>query len=828
MYNIQEFRKKNTMLCDYLPWAALIGPGLVLNKDCSMQKTFTYRGRDLSSSTKLETEIAASQLNNILRRLPGGWVIYSEACRRKSVYYPEKEYPDTVTAMMDWERKKNFLEQDHFESVYYVTLEYMPPEDALDKFISKFMDSGEKAARAESARIEMHMKNFKTTFQRVFDLFNDIMAQGSCHELDDEETLTYLHDCISVKRQKVKVPDTPMYLDGYLYDSPLTGGIELALGTSRNKQYIGVVSVLMPPDKYYPGILDGLNRLNMEYRWCTRFIALDKADALAQLDVTRRNWFSSQKSLWTVFKEAFMRAESAVINFAAVERYNDTQAAITEIEDDICSLGYYTNCIVVMDEDKERLDQKIREVERVLNYKGFTSKYEDYNAFSAWIGSLPGVARANIRWPYITSLELSYLFQLSAVWAGDKWNKHLNAPALLQAKTAGSTPFRFNLHYQDFGNAMVIGPIGSGKSVLLNTIEMHCRGYKNAKVYIFDKGGSCRASTAGVGGIFYDLGTVGGQNGQGISFQPLRYIDNELERIWANEWLQMIYAQQNVELTPDDRSAIWDALTLLASSPADERTMSAYYMLVQSNRLKSGIVDFVDSIQGVINTGPYGKLFGANKDWFTDNSWQAFEMGELLEQKGAVMPTLQYLFHVIEKNCKGEPTFIFLDECWVFLANPLFAGKIKEWIKTMRKNNVSIIFATQSLNDVTDCEIAPAIIESCFTRVFLPNPNALSPGSEEIYLKFSLNDTERSIIATSIPKRQYYFKSILGSRLFELDLSPFLLAYVGSASKEDQAEIRRIQSEYAGEDFNLHWLQYKNLPQALEFYQYVRKNGFPE
>ena len=95
-----------------------------------------------------------------------------------------------------------------------------------------------------------------------------------------------------------------MYLDGYLYDSPLTGGIELALGTSRNKQYIGVVSVLMPPDKYYPGILDGLNRLNMEYRWCTRFIALDKADALAQLDVTRRNWFSSQKSLWTVFKEA--------------------------------------------------------------------------------------------------------------------------------------------------------------------------------------------------------------------------------------------------------------------------------------------------------------------------------------------------------------------------------------------------------------------------------------------------------------------------------------------------------------------------------------------
>ena len=46
----------------------------------------------------------------------------------------------------------------------------------------------------------------------------------------DAETLTYLHSCISTRRQRVRVPETPMYLDAILVDEDLTGGLEPRLG----------------------------------------------------------------------------------------------------------------------------------------------------------------------------------------------------------------------------------------------------------------------------------------------------------------------------------------------------------------------------------------------------------------------------------------------------------------------------------------------------------------------------------------------------------------------------------------------------------------------
>ncbi|MFQ3657267.1 conjugal transfer protein TrbE, partial [Escherichia coli] len=48
--------------------------------------------------------------------------------------------------------------------------------------------------------------------------------------LDDGETLTYLHSTISTRRQRVRVPETPMHLDALLADEPLTGGLEPKLG----------------------------------------------------------------------------------------------------------------------------------------------------------------------------------------------------------------------------------------------------------------------------------------------------------------------------------------------------------------------------------------------------------------------------------------------------------------------------------------------------------------------------------------------------------------------------------------------------------------------
>ncbi|MCZ4287224.1 DUF853 family protein, partial [Marinobacter salarius] len=78
---------------------------------------------------------------------------------------------------------------------------------------------------------------------------------------------------------------------------------------------------------------------------------------------------------------------------------------------------------------------------------------------------------------------------------------------------------------------------------------------------------------------------------------------------------------------------------------------------------------------------------------------------------------LSYLFARFEERFDGAPTLLILDEAWLFLDDPLFAARIRQWLKTLRKKNVSVIFATQSLADIKDSSIAAAIIESCASRI---------------------------------------------------------------------------------------------------------------
>jgi type IV secretory pathway VirB4 component len=139
---------------------------------------------------------------------------------------------------------------------------------------------------------------------------------------------------------------------------------------------------------------------------------------------------------------------------------------------------------------------------------------------------------------------------------------------------------------------------------------------------------------------------------------------------------------------------------------------------------------------------------------------------------------------------------LVLDEAWLFLDRGAFAAKIREWLKTLRKFNVAVVFATQSLADIANSSIAPALIENCPTRVFLPNPDAQTPQILALYEAFGLNAQQVRIIANATPKREYYYQSSTGNRLFELGLGPLALATVGASSPGDQQLMTTLLEEH--------------------------------
>ena len=796
MLNLAEYRKKNAQLADFLPWAALVAPGVVLNKDGSFQRTARFRGPDLDSATPAELVGTTARLNNALRRLGSGWAIFVEAQRHLATDYPESPFPESASALLDIERREQFEDSGVlFESSYFLTFVWLPPAEEASR-MEAWLYEGREHSGVDPWEL---LKSFVDRTDRVLNLVKGFVPEADW--LDDLETLTYLHSTISTKRHRVRVPETPMHLDALLVDQPLAGGLEPRLGDF----HVRTLTVIGFPTTTFPGILDDLNRLAFVYRWSTRAIMLDKTDATRLVTKIRRQWFAKRKSVAAILKEVMTNEASALLDTDAANKAADADAALQDLGSDQVGQVYVTATVTVWSADRTVADERLRLVENVIQSRDFTCIVEGVNAIEAWLGSIPGQTYANVRQPPISTLNLAHMMPLSAVWAGPARDEHLGAPPLFYAKTEGATPFRFALHVGDVGHTMIVGPTGAGKSVLLALMALQFRRYRDSQVFVFDFGGSIRAATLAMGGDWQDLGGTLTDDAEStsVSLQPLAFIHHVPERAWAADWLVDILLREGVTVTPDVKEYIWAALTSLASAAVEERTITGLTVLLQSSALKQALRPYCIG-------GAHGRLLDAEHEHLGMATVQAFETEGLVGTKAAPA-VLSYLFHRIEARFDGRPSLLIIDEGWRALDDGGFADKIKEWLKTLRKKNVSVVFSSQSLADIEASPIAPVLVESCPTRIFLANERAIEPQITAVYERFGLNARQIEIIARATPKRDYYCQSRRGNRLFELGLGSVALALCASSDKAAHALIDELLRDGARPYFLEAWLYANDL-----------------
>ena len=823
---IKEYQDEKKKLSTYIPWIAMIDEGVILNKNGTFQKTLKFRGYDLDSATIYELQNSNGRLNNILARFEGNWTMHIEARRVHSKEYESTEIENFALKLIDDERKNKFQSGTYFESEYYLTLTYLTPVDT-EKKLKNFFIEEEKTAE----NIDKSLENFKKEFKEIKGLFKDLFLE--VQELSKEETYEYLHSCVSIKNHKIIVPEVPMYISNYLCDSDMVGGLKPKLGN----KHMRCISLQGFPNFTVPCMFDELNRLGFEYRWVTRFMFLSKQEALSKLEKKWKATFSGRISmLKRVMMELTGDKEPTKIDEDALEKADEINTQLNLTRADILAQGFYCCAIVVYGDTSEEVDDRALEIEKTINKLGFITINETVNCVETFLGAIPGNIYNNIRTPILNTVSLCHLLPTSSVWAGDKWNKELNMPPLVYTQTKGSTAFRFNLHVGDIAHTCIIGPTGAGKSTALGLINAQYKKYPNSQVFIFDKGGSARILTYAVGGTFFDLGV------DNLTFQPLRGIgilkDNleeeerkmksskeknggifseldkqkilnkEKERAyreleWANEWVLEIFIQENIELNQVQKTKIWQALELLATSEEKFRTISNLRTSLNDRELK-------DTLEKYTIKGALGRYFDSDEENFTFSDWQVFEMEKIMNVKSAVTPLLSYLFHKVEEKLTGPPSLIVLDECWLFFDNEQFAGKIREWLKVLRKKNTGVIFATQELGDIMNSKLFTTILDACLTKIFLPNANAMSDNYSVIYRKFGLNGKEIEIISESTPKKEYYYKSPKGSRLFELALGENTLKLVGANDPEIQKEAKELYELVGnGENFTRKYLDLK-------------------
>lgn len=785
---LKEYSEEKGKLSSYIPWICLIDKGVVLNKNGTLQKTLKYRGYDLDSSTVYELKNINAKLNDVIKRLGQGWSLNVEARRKRCTDYIEAKNEILAIDIIEKERKLNFLENEHFESEYYLTIVQLIPTDNSKKVGEIFLEYAKK-----SEILDKTLENFNKEFKKILNLFKEIFLEVT--ELDDEETYTYLHSCVSTKTDKVIVPEIPYAMANYLCDSDLVGGLKPKL---RGKE-IRCISIQGFPNYTVPGFFDVLNRLNIPYRWITRFLMLSKLEALSKMERKYKNIFSQRLSLFQrVYAELTGEKEenSRKLNEDALNKANEVRTQIALTTGDYVSQGFYTCTLIVDGDSIDEVEERVDLISKTINNMGFITIEESINSVEAFLGSIPGNITNNIRMPILNTITLSHLLPVSSVWGGDSWNKHLNAPPLIYTKTKGSTPFRFNIHIEDIGHSAIVGPTGYGKSVLLGLIASSFMKYKDSRVYFFDKDASSRVLTYAIGGEFHDLGN------DELSFQPLANIEIVEEKEWAYGWILEILEQENVKVSPTQKEKIWKVLDNLAKTPIELRTISNFYTSVNDREIKEALIPY--KIGGAL-----GKYFDSDKDTLNFSRWQVFEMNQVINNKKGITPLLSYIFRRIENSLDGNPCIIILDECWMFFDNPIFAAKIREWLKVLRKKNCSVIFATQELGDILNSKLFTTVLDACQTKVFLPNPNAFADNYIPIYEKFGLNKTEIEIISKATKKKEYYYKSTKGSRLFELDLKEKTLSLIASSDLAKQNKAKELKEIYRdANDFTREWLSY--------------------
>ncbi|MDR3230130.1 MAG: hypothetical protein LBT65_01705 [Synergistaceae bacterium] len=830
---------------DYLAYSHIIPPGVVAMKNGSYLVGYFCEGPDLESATVEEIEHLHAMTNSAMRRLGNGWMIHFESVRKPADSYPTNHFTEPVNRLIDLERSaQHKAEGAHFETLHFLFFTYLPPaleKSGLYRKVAEFVSEGRHTAADDDQTIE-YMEN---TIADILDVLGQgikMTRLGFVPEKDEtgayredcgsDELLSVLNYFVGGRWHPIKVtPFNTACIDVLLARDAWLGSSEMPMTLDR--KYLGVVSVVEYPLETYPGILRQLAALPYEIRWSNRYIFSDFRKSMSVLDSHRKQWVQKVRG----FVAQIMQNERAPVNQDATRMVGDIDSAAEELAAGWVGYGKHTSVAIARADTPEAAEHVAREIVKVFERNGFPARIESVNGMEAFLGSLPGHGYENVRKALINTLNLAHIIPLTNEWAGEPYNpspeisKHYLAegvstapPSLIQATSVGSTPFRLNIHVSDLGHTLVLGPSGSGKSTLLALIVSQFERYKNAQIFCFDKGYSmyplCMALRDSA---HYDLGNDGGT----LSFCPLAEIDTVAEQGVAAEWLESMLILQGGEMTPARRSAISDALKILASSTDYEeedrtvadrtvrgRTFTDFLATLQDEELRQ--------IFGYYSLGHTGEMLDGTSSGIRYAKTTVFELEHLFNMdRKIVVPVFVHIFNQIEKrilsayeNAKsGRPSLIVIDEAWLALSNPIFASKIKEWLKVLRKNNCAVILATQSLNDIVNSPIMDAVLDSCETRILLPNPNALSESMKDLYMRhLALSDRQVSMIAHAEKKREYYYacETTQSHRLFSLALGPVALAFTGASGKEDLAEIRGLVREH-GQLWPEKWLEQRAL-----------------
>ena len=684
-----------------------------------------------------DLDVRKNMLNLLLKNIASGNITlyFHTIRRRKSLTFgssadidPTVKMPNDFTGYLSSEWRKKYSEFRSFVNELYVTVLYKADKAgvAILEYLYKKLKSSSNVSTWEKDMNEM-VENLEEISQRILNTFRDydskmlgVKKTVNGYNCEILEFFSTIINCgrmssVSVPRDNIcdYLPNARLFFKGRSVE---------AIGPGYHK-YGGIVSIKEYGPTTFSGIFDRFLQVPFEFIMTQSFVFSNRTIAINKMQLQQNRMIQAGDKAVSQIMEisnALDMAMSGEIGFGE----------------------HHFTLLCIADEEKE-LESILSMSSVNLSNCGIQPVRETVNLEPSYWGQLPGNVDYIIRKSIINTLNLSGFAPMHNYPIGKKYGNYWGEHVTVLDTTSG-TPYFFSFHVRDVGHTIIIGPTGAGKTVLMNFLCAQTQKFK-PRTYFFDKDRGAEIFIKALGGIYTIIDT-----GKECNFNPLQLPDTGENRTFLLEWLRLLVTVNNEEISAEDIKLLTMAI-------------DGNYRLDPKDRMLRNIVAFLGidgpaTLAGRIaiwhSKGSRAKVFDNKKDNIdlTRARVFGFEMAELLKDPISLGPVLLYIFHRINISLDGSQTMIILDEAWALIDNPIFAPKIRDWLKVLRKLNTFVIFATQSVEDAAKSRISDTLIQQTATQIFLPNLKAT-----EIYCSsFMLSKREFHIIKTIDPSSRYF------------------------------------------------------------------------
>ncbi|WP_128893257.1 VirB4 family type IV secretion/conjugal transfer ATPase [Erythrobacter sp. HKB08] len=748
---------------DRLPYARLIDEHTLLLRDGSIMTSIQVPGLLFETEDTDALNAHAGTREVMLRStLDARFVMYHHVVRRRVEVELDAEFDDPLSAHIDRRWKERLGKGALFINDQFVTLIRRPARGkaGIAERAAKFF----KGKR--DAEFEYDPKDVRALKAAATGLIASLQSYGATllgdYEASEGRTNNELLELLSAlyngEMRPVRRPSDETDIGQMLPYRRTSFGLDaMEQRGAGDPDFSAILSLKDYPDATSPGLLDGLLRLPFEMIVTESYAPFERQTARERMDLAIRRLRSADEEA---------QAERA-----------DMLAARDELGAGSVGFGDHHLTVLVRERDLNRLDDASAACAAALADTGAIAVREDTNLEPAFWAQFPGNEGYIVRRSMISSANMASFGSLHGFALGQASGNHWG-DAVTLLETTSATPFFFNFHHGDLGNFSVIGPSGSGKTVVMNFLAAQAQKFA-PRTILFDKDRGAELFVRGIGGRYDRINA-----GEPTGFNPLALPDTPVNRAFLRDWLTVLLKAEG----PEESATIAAAVDAAYSNDASLRRLRHFKELLSGTR-RPEPGDLADRLSAWIGDGEHGWLFDNERDRLDlDNRVLGFDMTALLENPKLRTPTMMYLFHRIDERLDGHPTMILIDEGWKALDDEVFAARIRDWLKTLRKRNALVGFATQSARDALESRISTALVEQTATMVFMPNSRARP---EDYCEGFGLTEHELSIIR-SLPahSRCFLVRQPDASVVVRLDLgnAPEVLTILSGR----EASVRRL------------------------------------